>query len=180
MDKIEIVNLLEEKHKVLLNWLEEQPRENWEKGPEEKWTTGQQIQHLVDSLQLLNNALSYPRFFLKYKFGLCNREPRGYETVAKNYQQKLKDNQDRARLFNQKLKKPLQKNRERLLNRLQIQSKKLQFKIRKISDINLDTLVIPHPLMGKMTIREIIMWTAHHTEHHTDILIKNYGEENYC
>lgn len=180
MTKEEIADLLEEKHQVLFNWLESQPDDNWEKGPDEKWTVGQQILHLVSSLQLLNNALSYPRFFLKYKFGLCNREPRAYNTIVKRYQEKLLNNKDKAKVFNQKLKKPLQKDRERLLTRLQIQNKKLQYKLRKISDVNLDTLVIPHPLMGKMTIREIIMWTAHHTEHHTETLIMTYGEETYC
>ncbi|AUC84532.1 DinB family protein [Polaribacter sp. ALD11] len=177
MTKEVIIDLLEEKHKTLFDWLEQQPRENWEKGPEEKWTTGQQILHLVTSLQLLNNALSYPRFFLKYKFGLCNREIRDYETVVKNYQEKLEENEDKAKLFNKNLKKPVLKNRERLINRLHIQNRKLQYKVRKISDLNLDTLIIPHPLMGKMTIREIIMWTAHHTEHHTNILIKKYSKD---
>lgn len=180
MTKDEIITLLEQKHQILFDWLEKQPKEIWGKGPKEKWTTGQQIQHLINSLQLLNNALSYPRFFLKYKFGLCNRETRNYKTVVKNYQKKLNENQDKARKFNKNLEKPVLKNRHRLLNRLQIQQKKLQYKIKKISDVNLDTLVIPHPLMGKMTIREIVMWTAHHTEHHTKILQKNYGEENYC
>ncbi|QTD37828.1 DinB family protein [Polaribacter batillariae] len=174
MNKEEITDLLEKKHQYLFNWLENQPKEIWEKGPEGKWTTGQQIQHLVDSLQLLNNALSYPRFFLKHKFGTCNRETRNYDTIVKNYQKKLTENKDRAATFNQKLKKPLLKNRKRLLNRLQIQHKKLQYKTRKISDLNLDRLVIPHPLMGKMTIREIIMWTVHHTEHHTNILKEKY------
>ncbi|MCL7763491.1 DinB family protein [Polaribacter sp. Z014] len=180
MEKEAIADLLEEKHKVLCKWLEEQPDDNWEKGPDGKWTVGQQILHLVNSLQLLNNALSYPRFFLKYKFGLCNREPRDYKTIVNNYHQKLLDSKDKVKTYNNKLKKPLLKDRERLLTRLQIQSKKLQFKIKKISDVNLDTLVIPHPLMGKMTIREIIMWTAYHTEHHTEILIMTYSEETYC
>lgn len=180
MKKEAIAELLEEKHQELFNWLEKQPDDNWENGPENKWTVGQQILHLVNSLQMLNNALSYPRFFLKYKFGTCNREARDYETVAKKYQEKLLVNQERAKIFNQKLKIPKQKDRDRLLTRLQIQSKKLQYKVRKISDVNLDTLVLPHPLMGKMTIREIIMWTAHHTAHHTNILIHNYAEENYC
>jgi hypothetical protein len=170
MDKTEIADLLEEKHKDLFLWLENQSLENWEKGPEEKWTLGQHIQHLVDSLQLLNNALSYPRFFLKYKFGVCNREPRSYDRVAKNYEEKLSLNKDIARNFNKKLKKPTSQDRERLLTRFQIQQKKLQYKTKKISEHNLDTLIIPHPLMGKMTIREIIMWTAHHTEHHTESL----------
>lgn len=180
MTKEDITDLLEEKHKNLFQWLENQPIEIWEKGPEGKWTTGQQIQHLVNSLQLLNNALSYPRFFLKYKFGTCNREPRNYNVVAENYQKKLSENQDRVKKFNQKLKKPTLKERERLLTRLQIQQKKLQYKTQKISDLNLDTLVVPHPLMGKMTLREIIMWTAHHTDHHTETLIMTYGEESYC
>ncbi len=170
MDKVEIVELLEEKHQELYNWLDTQPKENWESGPQKKWTTGQHIQHLVDSLQLLNNALSYPRFLLKYKFGTCNREPRNYDAVTKKYQQKLSENKERARKFNQDLKKPNLKERERLLTRFQIQQKKLQYKTQKISDKNLDTLLVPHPLMGKMTLREIIMWTAHHTEHHTETL----------
>lgn len=170
MNKIEIADLLEEKHKDLFSWIENQPIENWEKGPKDKWTSGQHILHLVNSLQLLNNALSYPRFFLKYKFGLANRPSRDYKTIAKKYDDKLEENQARAAKFNQKLKTPTLKERERLLTKFQIQQKKLQYKTKKISEKNLDTLVIPHPLMGKMTIREIIMWTAHHTEHHTETL----------
>ena len=89
MNKTNIADLLEVKHQILFDWLAKQPKDIWEKGPDKKWTTGQQIQHLVDSLQALNNALSYPRFFLKYKFGICNRATRNYETVATNYQKKL-------------------------------------------------------------------------------------------
>jgi hypothetical protein len=180
MHKGEIADLLEEKHKDLFEWLENQSKDIWGKGPDKKWTTGQQIQHLVDSLQVLNNALSYPRFFLKYKFGTCNRKTRDYKAVVENYQKKLIENKDRVRAFNLNLKTPSLKERDRLLTRLQIQSKKLQYKTKKISEKNLDTLVIPHPLMGKMTIREIIMWTAHHTEHHTESLKMTYGEGNYC
>lgn len=170
MDKEAIIDLLEKKHKDTFDWLTKQPIENWEKGPKEKWTTAQHIQHLVDSLQLLNNALSYPRFFLKYKFGTSNRPSRSYNSVAEKYQQRLSENQERARKFNQKLKNPSLKERERLITRFKIQQKKLQYKVKKISDNNLDTLILPHPLMGKMTIREIVMWTAHHTEHHTETL----------
>ena len=174
MDKSEITTLLEEKHKELFTWLNQQPGENWEVGPQKKWTTGQHILHLVNSLQALNNALSYPKFVLKYKFGTCNRPIRDYKTVARKYQEKLEKNQDRARKFNKDLKKPTLKGRERLITRFQIQQKKLQYKTNRISDKNLDTLVIPHPLMGKMPVREIIMWTAHHTAHHTETLKENY------
>ncbi|PQJ81557.1 DinB family protein [Polaribacter glomeratus] len=174
MDKVEIAELLDTKYKELFKWLEHQPREDWEKGPETKWSVSQHIQHLVDSLQLLNNALSYPRFILKYKFGTCNRALRDYESVAKIYQQKLTVNLEKAKVYNQKLKKPTLAERDRLLTRMQIQQKKLQYKTVHISERNLDTLVLPHPLMGKMTVREIIMWTAYHTEHHTKTLQNLY------
>ena len=174
MDKLAIADLIEEKYQVLFDWLNQQPAENWETGPEGKWTTSQHILHLVNSLQLLNNALSYPRFFLKYKFGLSNRPSRSYEEVVKKYQEKLEENKDKTIAFNENLKSPLLKDRPRLLTRLQIQYKKSQYKTRKISDVNLDTLVIPHPLMGKMTVRELIMWAAYHTEHHTTILKNLY------
>jgi hypothetical protein len=174
MDKLAIADGIEEKYQVLFDWLNQQPAENWETGPEGKWTTSQHILHLVNSLQLLNNALSYPRFFLKYKFGLSNRPSRSYEEVVEKYQEKLEENKDKTIVFNENLKSPLLKDRPRLLTILQIQHKKLQYKTRKISDVNLDTLVIPHPLMGKMTVRELIMWAAYHTEHHTKILKNLY------
>lgn len=170
MDKTDLVDLLETKHQELFNWLKNQPEENWEKGPTNKWTTSQHILHLINSLQLLNKALSYPKFILKYKFGVCNRPLRDYKTVVKKYNEKLEKNQDRAKKFNQKLKTPTLKQRETLLTLFQIQQKKLQYKTKKISDKNLDTLVVPHPLMGKLTLREIIMWTAYHTQHHTETL----------
>lgn len=173
MDKAEIADLIEENYQKLFDWLHKQSDENWETGPKNKWTTSQHFQHLVDSLQLLNNTLSYPRFLLKYKFGTNNRESRDYETIVKNYRAKLLENKKNGTIV-KNIKKPLLKDKERLLTRLQIQQKKLQYKTRKISEKNLDTLVIPHPMMGTMTVREYIMWTAYHTEHHLDTLKKYY------
>ena len=44
----------------------------------------------------------------------------------------------------------------------------------RIADRNLDTLVLPHPVMEKMSIREILLWTAYHIEHHINQLEENY------
>lgn len=170
MNKKAIANLLEEKHLELFNWLKDQSKDAFKKGPEEKWTTGQHIVHLVDSIQQVNRALSYPKFLLKYKFGKSNREVRAYDAIVQRYQEKLSKNQDKAREFNIEVKTPDQKKYNELLHTLQIQNKKLQHKTNKWKDKNLDNLILPHPLMGKMPVREIIMWTAYHTEHHTAIL----------
>ena len=170
MDKKDIITLLENKHKELFSWLKNQPETIFDKGPKEKWTTGQHIVHLVDSIKQVNKALSYPKFLLKYKFGIANRDVRSYDEIVKKYQEKLYNNQERAKQFNIKVETPSDKKFKVLLAKLQIQNKKLQHKTKRWKDIDLDTLILPHPLMGKMPIREIIMWTAYHTEHHVSIL----------
>lgn len=175
MNSEEIINILEDKHKELFTWFENQSEEKWMEGPEGRWTSGQHVQHLVDSLKMLNKALSVPKFIIKKKFGVSNRPSRNYDEVAKRYEERLAENLDRARNFNQNLKCPSLKQRKSLLDVLQIQNKKLQYKTNKLKDKHFDTLLLPHPLMGKMTFREIIMWTAHHTDHHCQILKKDYS-----
>ncbi len=174
MNKEELIDLLEQKHQELFSWLEEQPNEKWTQGPENKWTTGQHVLHLVNSIKLLNHAMSFPGFLLKYKYGTSNRALRNYKEVAERYQEKLVQYEERAQKFNQHLKTPTLVQKRTLLNTLKIQQKKLQYKTRKWKDSKLDTLVLPHPLMGKMPVRELLMWTAHHTDRHTKSLLNSY------
>jgi len=174
MDKDDIADLIEAKHTELITWLENQPEDSWTKGPENKWTTGQQTLHLLQSIVPLNNALSMPKFLLRFKFGKANRPVRTYDAIVKRYQERLQDAKGKTYKGSQNMKVPTLADKQYLLNRLQTEEKKLQYKTRKISDKNLDALVLPHPLMGKMPVREIIMWTAHHVEHHTKILKEKY------
>lgn len=174
MDKDAIADLIEEKNKTLIDWISNQDDEKWLEGPDGKWTTGQHALHLLQSIKPLNSALSMPKFVLRYKFGKSNRGVRDFETVTNRYQERLKEAEGRTFGPSQNMKVPALSEKQYLLDRLQVESKKLQYKTRKISDKNLDTLILPHPLMGKMPIREIIMWTAHHIEHHTDTLKEKY------
>ncbi len=174
MDKEVITELLEQKHQELFDWLENEPEEKWMNAPEGKWTVGQHVQHLLNSIQLLNHAMSFPGFLLKYKYGSTNRELRTYDAVAQRYEEKLAANLERAKQFNNNLKTPTITKKEAIITALKIQNKKLQHKTLKWKDKNLDNLILPHPLMGKMPVRELVMWTAHHTEHHLNSLKNNY------
>ncbi len=174
MDKEAIADLIEAKHTELISWLEQQPEDSWTQGPEGKWTTGQQALHLLQSIKPLNDALSMPKFLLRFKFGKANRPVRNYNAIVLRYQERLEEFKGKTFKGSQNMKIPILADKDYILNRLQTEHKKLQYKTKKISDKNLDTLILPHPLMGKMPIREIIMWTAHHVEHHTETLKTNY------
>lgn len=174
MHKDDIILKLEEKHQTLLNWLKQHEDDNWESGPENKWTTGQQALHLLQSIKTLNFALSLPKFILKYRFGKSNRDVRDFNTVVNRYNERLKDVEVRTFGPSQNMKIPKLKEKQYVLDRLQTENKKLQYKTDKWTDDQLDNYILPHPLMGKMPVREIIMWTAYHVEHHTNTLKDNY------
>lgn len=174
MHKDDIADLIEVKQVELITWLENQPDESWTIGPEGKWTTGQQAQHLLQSIIPLNYALSMPKFILRYKFGKAKRPCRNYDEITKRYKERLLEAKGKTYKGSKNKKVPKLSDKQYILNRLQTEHKKLQYKTRRISDQNLDLLVLPHPLMGKMLVREIIMWTACHVEHHTALLKAKY------
>ena len=174
MDKEAIIELLETKYSELIDWLEHHPDEKWQEGPEGKWTTGQQALHLLQSIKPLNDALSLPKFLLRFKFGKANRAVRSYDAIVKRYHDRLKESKGATFKGSQNMKTPTLNDKHYILNRLQTENKKLQYKTKKMTDKSLDKIVLPHPLMGKMPVREIIMWTAYHVEHHLESLKKQY------
>ncbi len=174
MDKEDIADLLEQKYQSLLSFLESQEDEKWETGPEGKWTTGQQALHLLQSIKPLNQALSLPKFILRNRYGTSNRDVRDYATVVQRYHERLQDSSGAVFRPSRNMKIPKLKDKSYLLNRLQTENKKLQFKTKKWRDKDLDNLILPHPLMGRMPIREMLMWSAYHVEHHTNALKASY------
>ena len=174
MDKEAIISKLEDVHRELLSWLKHQEDQKWEKGPQGKWTTGQHALHLLQSIKILNKALSYPKFILNFKFGKSNREVRDYDTIIARYHERLKESQGTTFGPSKNMNIPKLKDKKYYIDRLQIQNRKLQYKTKKWTNSQLDSYVLPHPLMGKMPVREIIMWTAYHVEHHTNTLQIDY------
>jgi len=120
-----------------------------------------------------------PKYLLRFKYGKANRLIRAYDAIVKRYHERLLDAKGTTFKGSQNMKVPTLADKQYLLNRLHTEEKKLQYKTRRISDKNLDTVILPHPLMGKMPVREIIMWTAYHVEHHTEILKANYSNLRY-
>ena len=90
MNKLEISTMLKDNHKALFEWLENHDPDMWEKGPENKWTTGQHVLHLIESIKPFNKALKTPKFLLKMNFGKSNRETRNYDHVVARYLARLK------------------------------------------------------------------------------------------
>jgi len=174
MTKSEVIDALERNHQTLYQWLKNHPDQNWTKGPQDKWNTGEHIVHLIQSENALNKALWVPKFYLKYKFGTNNRDNRTYDQIVKKYQGKLADNPGVVANISRNMPTITLANKTAYISKLDTQKMNLIKKFQKWTEHDLDTYLLPHPLMGRMTVREVVIWTAYHTEHHYNVLKENY------
>ena len=52
------------------------------------------------------------------------------------------------------------------------QQESLNKKIELFSEQDLDSHILPHPLLGKLTFREMLYFTIYHVQHHQDLMLK--------
>ena len=179
MNKKDIIALLDQKHKELLHWIEDNGEKYWNYGPEGKWTTGQHVIHLVQSLQPTNSVLAIPKVALKLKFGKANRPARSYDQVKERYLEKLAKNRAVVSPFSEKMPDTPVSGKAEWIEKLKKEKDKtIKLIDKKWSEKDLDTCLIPHPLMGRMVVREFLLWTAYHTHHHLNLIKKSVQNIN--
>ena len=172
----EINNLLGKNFEEIHNWVMEEGSEKWTYTPSpNRWSVGQHIFHLRQANNALLKGLKIPNIIKRYQFGKRNRASRNYDVVVQNYNNKLsKIPPGTVAPISKSMPQPKDILREKCLKDLYILTEKIKKKSTKLSDNTLDNLLLPHPLMGKMTIRELLMWNAYHTQHHLSVLKKDY------
>lgn len=133
--------------------------------PKEKWNALQQLDHLIKSVAPVNMAMGLPKLVLSWRFGIANRPSRSYDALVDRYHIKLQAGGRASGAF----VPPLQldpADKEALLNKLQSLVQKLVQKTLRQSEVSLDRYILPHPLLGKLTLREMLYFTAYHAAHH--------------
>ncbi|MBP9196223.1 MAG: DinB family protein [Saprospiraceae bacterium] len=174
MENKEITALLKANESLLSTLFDETSPEFWVTKPEGKWTAGQHVIHLVQSSKPLLKALQMPNFLLKWRFGKSNRPSRSYDEVVKRYKEKLALSQGVVGPFSLNMPASDFSEAKNWLTKLYQLNDGINKITLKLKDKDMDTILLPHPLMGKMTLREILMWNAYHTLHHLEVLKEKY------
>lgn len=154
------------------DWIAAQPVERFARGPEGRWTLGQHLDHLVRSIQPINSGLLAPKFVLGIIFGKSNRPSMSYAELAGKYEGVLDDGGKASGRFLPPAVHVGQ--RGDLLSLHRKESERLIGRIARFSEEDLDRYVAPHPLLGKLTLRELLFFTMHHHDHHLHTLRKDY------
>lgn len=139
--------------------------------PDEKWSIAEQLQHLILAVKPLILAYSLPGFILQILFGKSNRPSRSYEELLAKYNSKLAEGGKASAPY---IPKPIRtgSNKTKLIENFTAIHKKFLRKSARWPESKLDQYVLPHPLLGKITLREMLFFTDFHIRHH-EKTIKN-------
>jgi hypothetical protein len=168
MTKLQITQLLQEKHNAFIAYIQTLSVEEFLYAPSDKWTAAQQLDHIHKSVKPLTQAMGYPKFILKWKFGKANRPSRTYDEVVAKYNSKLLLGGRASGQFVPPIIAADKK--EGLITLIKESVQKLNERINRFSEDEMDNMILPHPLLGKITLREMMYFTAYHVEHHQTII----------
>ena len=171
MERHKIIELLKENHGLFINYINSLTNEEFLSNYQEKWTPGQQFDHIYLSVKPVVLALSLPKPIIRFLFGKANRPSKTYEDLVKKYQIKLENGGKATGRF---IPKTISLNQKETISKeLSKTTNALCKKIGNFTEQELDTLILPHPLLGKLTIREMLYFTIYHIEHHHQITKRN-------
>jgi hypothetical protein len=171
--KKEIITALDDRVHLFCDYIRQLDKNEFEATPNNKWSAGQNLDHLIRSMQPLLLAYSLPGFILEVLFGKANRPSKTFEQLVAKYRYKLAEG---GRASGRFVPKPVgYAGKDLLLQRYIRMEKRLSKKIAGIKEEKLDRFILPHPLLGKLTLREMLFFTIHHNEHHLETLKNREG-----
>ena len=138
--------------------------------PISKWSIAQNLTHLITSANMTGLAYRLPRFIVRIYGGKPNRSSRTYDELIAKYKLKLEQG---GRASGRFVPKPVaaKEGKEKLLRAFTSSMTGLEKAIQKNwNDPQLDQYIAPHPLLGKITLRELCYFTIYHTKHHLNII----------
>ena len=174
MKKEELAILLQDNHAKFIQQMQGLNEVDFCYAPEGKWSAGQQLDHIVRSVSPVNMAMGLPKFIVKWKFGTANRPSKTFEGLVEKYNRKLQEGGKASGRF---VPLPVSGHqKDDLIKQLNLLVASLSHKTTKHSEEALDKYILPHPLLGKLTLREMLYFTAYHVEHHMHLVEKGLKE----
>lgn len=165
MEKQVIVQLLHQKYAQFCEKIQSLDEQAFHLHSEGRWSAAQQLDHLIRSVRPVVLGLGLPPFLLKLIFGKAKHASRGYDTLVKAYQEALSNGGKSPKAYEPKTHEATGFQRygcERLMQLITGLDQQLE----NLSEPELDQLQAPHPLLGKLTLRELMYFTIYHAEHH--------------
>ena len=173
----EIVSGLKLEIKAVCDYFADIPEAEFFKAPPDVWNPAENLVHLIKSASPLVTAFKLPKLALKMRFGKAKHASRSLAEVRDAYMNFVYAGTAIApSSFAPDVSDRSAAERERILQGWERKCGQLVSAVESWADGDLDQLVVPHPLLGDMTLREILLFTLYHNQHHVNDVQRLRGE----
>lgn len=138
----------------------------------EVWSPSDNVDHLIKAVKPISKALKLPKFTLQAMFGKPEKPSMSYAELCQIYRDEIARGAKASGRYlpNQETpKNDAQAKKQDLLEQLSKANQEFLSVIEKWADEELDAYLLPHPLIGKLTVREMIFFTIYHNLRHASL-----------
>lgn len=133
------------------------------------WSPAGHALHLIKSVRPVADALSMPKLALRGLFGKAEAPSRDFAGTRELYQGALAQGTAQAGRFapdEEPFPADPAGRQAEIIESLAGQMERLAARVARWSEPQLDRYRIPHPVLGPLTVREMLFFTLYHDAHH--------------
>lgn len=134
------------------------------------WTALEQFDHLNTAVSVVTKGFAAPKLLLRLRFGRSKQPGRSYVDLRDAYRARLAAGGRAPGRFVPTAVDlngvSIESRRDDLAERWRRRNLRLRDAVGSWSEKQLDTIRLPHPLLGTITAREMLYFAVYHAEHH--------------
>lgn len=142
------------------------------------WSPADTVRHLSKAIWPVAQGLRAPRFVHALLFGRPRRPSRSYAEIRDAYRARLERGLDAGRFAPRPQPPPADGEgfRAGVMERHERVAATLAASLRRWPEEALDRYRMPHPVLGKLTARELLLFTLYHNLHHVLVVERRLAE----
>jgi uncharacterized damage-inducible protein DinB len=167
--KDELFTALRESNQRAAGWFQEIPAADFFKRQGEAWSPSDNLDHMIKAVKPITKALKLPKITLQAMFGKPEKPSASYEELCRMYRDAIAQGGQASGRYLPEQKSPIDDGEEQKKNLL-IEWRDASYELvstsEKWQENDLDQYQLPHPLLGKLTIREMLYFVIYHNLRH--------------
>ena len=170
--KFELLTALKDSNQRAENWFRIIPTRDFFTRHGEVWSPSDNVDHLIKAVKPISKALKLPKITLQAMFGKPEKPSMSYEDLCDRYRAEIARGAQASGRYLPDQETPVgnaESKKKEFLDQWSKANEELLSVVEKWDESELDKYLLPHPLIGKLTIREMIFFTIYHNLRHASL-----------
>ena len=168
-NKGEILETLTNTNHRVTDWFSALPSSDFFTRQADVWSSSDNLDHLIKAVKPVTKAMNLPRLALQGMFGKPEKASRSYEEICEFYRGELAKGAQASGRYLPNQENPGAKADElkkQLIETWTKASDELVSAAEAWNETDLDNYQLPHPILGNLTVREMLFFTIYHNLRH--------------